>query len=273
MNKTKKNIPTKWTATRIKALKNIQKISCLTAYDYSMAKIMDDAGIQMILVGDSLAMTVLGYETTLPVTVEEMIHHTKAVVRGVKNSLVIADMPFMSYQISSKHALENAGNFIKRAGADAVKIEGGSERVETVKALVKNGIPVLGHIGLTPQSIKEIGGYKVRGRGISEARKLIADAKALAKAGIFALVLECVPEDLGRKITKAVCVPTIGIGAGRYCDGQVLVSHDMLGMFSDHTPRFVRRYAELGRIMRDSLLAYKRDVEAGRFPGKDNIYI
>jgi 3-methyl-2-oxobutanoate hydroxymethyltransferase len=262
----------KWTSAKIKAAKGKQKIVCLTAYDYSTARLVDEAGIQLILVGDSLAMTMLGYETTLPVTVEEMLHHTAAVVRGVKTALVVADMPFMSYQVSVEQALENAGLFIKQAGAGAVKLEGGAIRIPVVKALVENGIPVLGHIGLTPQSIKEIGGYKVQGRSGVEADKLIEDAKALAKTGVFALVLECVPESVAAEITGAVCVPTIGIGAGRHCDGQILVVHDLLGTYSASSPKFVKRYAELGRQTVKALQDYKQDVEADRFPGPEHIY-
>ncbi|MBA4386538.1 MAG: 3-methyl-2-oxobutanoate hydroxymethyltransferase [Verrucomicrobia bacterium] len=267
-----KKAETKWTASRIKAQKGHGKIACLTAYDYSTARIIDETGIEVILVGDSLAMTMLGYETTLPVTMEEMLHHTSAVVRAVRHALVVADMPFMSYQVSTEQAIGNAGRFIKEAGADAVKIEGGAIRVPLAKALVQNGIPVLGHIGLTPQSIRETGGYKVQGRNSEEAQLLLNDAQQLAKAGVFALVLECVPATLGAEITKAVCVPTIGIGAGRHCDGQILVSHDMLGLFTNVAPRFVRKYAELGTAMRKAFAGYKSDVEKGRFPEKKHSY-
>jgi 3-methyl-2-oxobutanoate hydroxymethyltransferase len=262
----------KWTATRIKAQKGKKKISCLTAYDYTQAKFVDEAGIELILVGDSLAMTVLGYADTLPVTMDEMLHHTRAVVRGVEQALVVADMPFMSYQVSADQAVFNAGRFLKDAGAGAVKIEGGAERVSLVKRLVKNGIPVLGHIGLTPQSIKETGGYKIQGKTTEAAEQLIADAKALAKAGVFALVLECVPEDLGKVITDAVCVPTIGIGAGRGCDGQILVVHDLLGMFTGKSPKLSKRYAEVGKAMKDAFEAYRSEVQDGLFPGEDNVY-
>lgn len=263
---------TKWTAAKIKASKGQHKITCLTAYDYSTAKMVDEAGIQLVLVGDSLAMAVLGYENTLPVTVEQMLHHTSAVVRGVKNALVVADMPFMSYQVSVEQALENAGRFIKQAGASAVKIEGGANRVPTVKALVENGIPVLGHIGLTPQSIKEFGGYKVQGKTSQDVERLVEDAKALAKSGVFALVLECMPEPVAAEITKAVCVPTIGIGAGKECDGQILVVNDLLGTYSNLSPKFVKRYAELGELTRKAFAEYKQDVETGRFPGPEHTY-
>jgi 3-methyl-2-oxobutanoate hydroxymethyltransferase len=258
--------PAKWTAARIKTSKGKEKLSCLTAYDFATARIMDEAGIPLVLVGDSLAMTMLGYENTLPVTVEEMLHHTAAVVRGTRTTLVVADMPFMSYQVSVEQALHNAGRFVKSTGAGAVKLEGGTIRVPTVKALIENGIPVLGHIGLTPQSIKEMGGYKVQGRTAQQADELIRDACALEEAGIFALVLECLPEDLGAEITKAVGIPTIGIGAGRYCDGQILVVHDMLGLHSPVSPKFVKRYAELGESMRKAFCAYRKDVETGKFP-------
>lgn len=263
---------TKHTSASIRAQKGKEKITCLTAYDYGQARFVDEAGIELILVGDSLAMTVLGYEDTLPVTMEEMLHHTRAVARGVKSALVVADMPFMSYQVSIDQAFYNAGRFIKDAGAGAVKVEGGAERVELVKRLSENGIPVLGHIGLTPQSIKETGGYKVQGKTTEAAEKLIADAKALADAGVFALVLECVPEELGTAITEAVGVPTIGIGAGRGCDGQILVIHDLLGMFTGKSPKLAKRYAEIGEAMKQAFRQYRSEVRDGAFPGEENIY-
>lgn len=262
---------THWTANAIKALKGRQKLVCLTAYDYSTARVMDDAGIQLVLVGDSLAMTVLGYENTLPVTLDQMLHHTAAVVRGVRQALVVADMPFLSYQVSVAQAMASAGRFIKEAGAGAVKIEGGAFRAPVVKALVQNGIPVLGHIGLTPQSIRQTG-YKVKGRLVTEARRLVADARALEKAGAFALVVECVPAELGRRITRAVKIPTIGIGAGKHCDGQILVTHDLLGLYSDLTPKFAKKYARLADAMKKAFAAYKREVETGAFPGPEHSY-
>ncbi len=262
----------KWTANKIKNLKGGQKVVCLTAYDYSTARIVDEAGIQMILVGDSLAMTMLGYKTTLPVTIEEMLHHTAAVVRGVKDALVVADMPFMSYQASVEQAIRNAGRFIKEAGAAAVKIEGGAFRVPVVKALVENGIPVLGHIGLTPQSINEMGGYKVQGKKTKEAGLLLRDAKALEKAGVFAIVVECVPAALGRDITRSVNVPTIGIGAGMHCDGQILVIHDLLGLYAELTPKFAKRYADLGGAMKKAFESYKSEVEQGTFPAEEHSF-
>lgn len=261
----------KWTATRIRALKGKEKITCLTAYDFTTARYMDEAGVKLILVGDSLAMTMLGYENTLPVTVEEMLHHSRAVARGVKKALVVADMPFMSYQVSIDQALFNAGRFMKHGGVGAVKIEGGSERVPLIKRLVENGIPVLGHIGLTPQSVSETG-YKVQGKTPDAARDLISDAVSLTEAGAFAIVVECVPEELGKTITEAVHIPTIGIGAGRHCDGQILVVHDMLGMFTGKTPKFAKRYAEFGETMKQAFMQYMCDVENGRFPDKDNVY-
>ena len=263
---------TTWTTSRIKAAKGQHKLVCLTAYDYSTARLEDEAGTHLILVGDSLGMTMLGYETTLPVTMEDMLHHTRAVVRGVKNALVVADMPFMSYQVSVAQALENAGRCIKGAGAGAVKIEGGALRVPTVQALVANGIPVLGHIGLTPQSIREMGGYKVKGRLPQEAQGLLADAAALADAGIFALVLEGMPAALAADITAAVRVPTIGIGAGPHCDGQILVTHDILGLYDGVSPKFVKRYADLGAAMKQAFAAYKHDVESGAFPDAAHSY-
>lgn len=262
-----------WSAAKIKALKGREKIACLTAYDFFTARLMDEAGVPMILVGDSLGMAVLGYETTLPVTLEQMLHHGAAVSRAVRSALVVGDMPFMSYQVSREQALENAGRFLKEGGVGAVKLEGGAMRAGTVAALVDNGIPVLGHIGLTPQSIREMGGYKVQGRRPGEADRLLADAQALAKAGVFAIVVECVPRELGAEITAAVNVPTIGIGAGPGCDGQVLVCHDLFGMTPPgQTPKFVKRYAELGDAMRGAVAAYREDVEAGRFPNESQSY-
>lgn len=262
----------KWTTVRITAQKGRGRLTGLTAYDCTTARIMDEAGINLILVGDSLAMTALGYENTLPVTMAAMLHHTAAVARGVKQALVVADMPFMSYQVSIPQALANAGRFIKAAGAGAVKIEGGTLRAPLVRALTENGIPVLGHIGLTPQSICCTGGYRVQGRKNAEARQLLRDARALEKAGAFALVLECMPPALGRTITGQVGIPTIGIGAGPDCDGQILVTHDLLGLFSSFTPKFVKRYAELGAAMQKAFQAYKADVEAQRFPAREHCY-
>ncbi|MFA7256120.1 MAG: 3-methyl-2-oxobutanoate hydroxymethyltransferase [Kiritimatiellales bacterium] len=255
----------KWTAPKIKALKGTQKIAVLTAYDYLTARYVDEAGIPVVLVGDSLANTVLGYETTLPVTMDEMVHHTAAVSRGVKDALIVADMPFMSYQGTLEHALENAGRFIKEGRADAVKIEGGAMRVDLIEKLIDNGIPVLGHLGLLPQSVKETG-YKVQGKTDESARKLIDDALALDQAGVFAIVLECVPAELAQKITAAVTVPTIGIGAGPHCDGQVLVFTDLLGMGAGHIPGFVKKFADLRPQIQSALATYKKEVEESAFP-------
>jgi len=263
---------TTWTVTAIRESKGRRKLACLTAYDYALARFLDAADIPMILVGDSLGMTVLGYETTLPVTVEQMLHHTAAVTRGVRRALVVADMPFLSYQVSPRQAIANAGRFLKEAGAGAVKVEGGAARSPTVRALIDNGIPVLGHIGLTPQSIRAMGGYRVQGRKPEQAQQLLDDARALAEAGVFALVVECVPAALGAEITTAVSVPTIGIGAGPDCDGQILVLHDLLGLFPDLTPKFARQYADLGASIDQAVRSYRADVEAGRFPGAENSY-
>ena len=262
----------KWTPDRLRALKGKKRFACLTAYDFATARLVDEAGLPVVLVGDSVGTTLLGYETTLPVTMEQMLHHTAAVVRGVRRALVVGDLPFLSYQAGLAEAVTNAGRFLKEAGADAVKLEGGRLRAGTVRALVENGIPVMGHLGLTPQSVRALGGYKVQGRTAAAARALKADAKALEAAGVFAIVLEGIPAPLARAITAAVAVPTIGIGAGPGCDGQVLVVNDMLGIGGPFTPRFVKRYAELGAAMARAFAAYRDDVEAGRFPGREHCY-
>lgn len=261
-----------WNITKIKAAKGKQKLACLTAYDYSTARILDKAGIQLMLVGDSLAMTMLGYENTLPVTVDEMLHHTRAVVRGVKDALVVGDMPFMSYQVSTEQAVENAGRFIKEAGAGAVKIEGGALRAETIREIVANGIPVLGHIGLTPQSINEMGGFKVQGRDAEAAKTLLDDAAVVEKAGAFAIILEGMPAQLASKITRTIGIPTIGIGAGPDCDGQILVTHDILGLYSGVTPRFVKKYSELGSEISRAAGQYRTDIDNGSFPAEEHCY-
>jgi 3-methyl-2-oxobutanoate hydroxymethyltransferase len=249
-----------------------EKISMLTSYDYAMAGLVDQAGLDMILVGDSLGMVVLGYENTLSVTMDDMIHHTRTVVRGTKNTMVVGDMPFMSYHVSVKESVRNAGRFIQEGGAQAVKLEGGVERVDVVKAILDAQIPVMGHIGLTPQSVNQFGGFKVQGKDLDTARKLIEDAKALDKAGVFSIVLECVPAALAKKVTEEVSVPTIGIGAGPHCDGQVLVVNDMLGMYSGHIPKFVKKYADLQPVIIDALKAYKKEVEDGSFPGPEHCF-
>ncbi|MEE0061441.1 MAG: 3-methyl-2-oxobutanoate hydroxymethyltransferase, partial [Acutalibacteraceae bacterium] len=233
-----------------------KKISMLTAYDYSTAKLMDESGINAILVGDSLGNVVLGYEDTISVTIEDMIHHGVAVSRGAKNAMVVIDMPFMSYQTSVYDAVVNAGRLMKEGRANAVKLEGGTEVCDQIKAITNAGIPVMAHLGLTPQSINAFGGFKVQGKSAEAAQRLIDDAKAVEKAGAFALVLECVPAKLAELISKSIKIPTIGIGAGAGCDGQVLVYQDMLGMYSDFTPKFVKKYADLGSVMKAAFKAY-----------------
>lgn len=249
----------------IQQKKQGKKIVALTAYDFPFAKILDESGIDIILVGDSVGMVSLGYETTLSVTMEDMLHHVKAVKRAVKSALLVADMPFGSYEGTEKAVL-NASRLIKEAGADAVKLEGGSQIMEEVKALIEYDIPVMGHLGMTPQSIKQLGGYKVQGKSKEEADLIFQDALALEKAGIFSLVLECVPVSLSKRITQELTIPTIGIGAGIETDGQVLVLHDLLGFPSPVRPRFVRRYADLNAIVRDAVTQYKNDVLNKKFP-------
>ncbi|HIY83797.1 3-methyl-2-oxobutanoate hydroxymethyltransferase [Rubneribacter sp.] len=259
-------------STFAEAKRKGKRIAMLTAYDYSTARLEDEAGIHAILVGDSLGNVVLGYEDTLSVTMEDMIHHGRAVARGAKNALVVVDMPFMSYQTSVYDAVVNAGRLMKEGRAQAVKLEGGAEVAAQVKAIVEAGIPVMGHLGLTPQSINAFGGFKVQGKTEAAARKLIEDAKALEAAGAFSVVLECVPAKLAAKVTEAVSIPTIGIGAGAGCDGQVLVYQDMLGMFSDFTPKFVKRYANVGEAMREAFATYVDEVGAGTFPAEEHTY-
>ncbi|MDD4171740.1 MAG: 3-methyl-2-oxobutanoate hydroxymethyltransferase [Syntrophomonas sp.] len=258
------------TATIREKKLNREKISMLTAYDYSMAAMVDEAGIDMILVGDSLGMVYLGYENTLAVTMDDMIHHTKAVVRGSKQAMVVGDMPFLSYHVSVKEAVRNAGRFVQEAGAQAIKLEGGEERLPVVRAILDAQIPVMGHIGLTPQSVNQFGGFKVQGKDLETAQKLIRDAKLLEEAGVFAIVLEGVPTKLAERITAEVNVPTIGIGAGHHCDGQVLVINDMLGMFKGHIPKFVKKFANLEPLIIEALKDYKKEVEEGTFPGQEH---
>ena len=249
-----------------------EKLSMLTAYDYSTAKLIDESGVNAILVGDSLGNVVLGYEDTISVTMEDMIHHGAAVARGVKNALVVVDMPFMSYQTSVYDAVVNAGRLMKEGRADAVKLEGGAGVCPQIKAIAGAGIPVMAHLGLTPQSINAFGGFKVHGKSEAAARALIEDAKAVEAAGAFSVVLECVPAKLAKLVTETVGIPTIGIGAGNACDGQVLVYQDMLGMFSDFTPKFVKRFANAGEVMREAFGNYCREVQAGTFPAKEHEY-
>lgn len=260
------------TATIKEKKRRQERITMLTAYDYSMAGMVDQAGIDMILVGDSLGNVMLGYENTLAVTMDDMVHHTRAVTRAVKNALVVGDMPFLSYHISLEEAVRNAGRLIQEGGAQAVKIEGGTERVNTVKAILDAQIPVMGHIGLTPQSVNAFGGFKVQGKDLETARKLIRDAQALDKAGVFALVMECVPSELARRITEEVSCPTIGIGAGPYCDGQVLVINDMLGMYGGHVPKFVKKFVDLQPLIIEALKNYKEEVESGAFPSAEHCF-
>lgn len=243
-----------------------EKISMLTAYDYSTAKLVDQAGIDGILVGDSLGNVMLGYEDTLSVTVEDMIHHGAAVARGVKNALVVIDMPFLSYQTSVYDAVKNAGRLVKEGHAGAVKLEGGKEFAPQIRAITAASIPVIGHLGLTPQSIHTLGGYRVQGKTEAAAQKLLEDALAVEEAGAFALTLECVPAKLAELITSKLSIPTIGIGAGAGCDGQVLVYQDMLGMFNDYTPKFVKRFAEVGEVMKNAFAEYNRQVKEGSYP-------
>lgn len=247
-------------------------VTMLTAYDYAMARLVDEAGIDMILVGDSLGNVVLGYDSTLPVTVEDMIHHGAAVCRGAKNAMVVVDMPFMSYQVSAQDALRNAGRIMKETGAQAVKLEGGIEVIDAVRAIVQAGIPVVGHLGLTPQSVNQIGGFKVQGKDAAGAQKLMDDAKLLEEAGAFALVLECVPAKLAQKVTEKLSLVTIGIGAGNACDGQVLVVNDMLGMYSGFTPKFVKKFADLKTGMLTAVAAYKEEVTGRAFPAAEHTF-
>ncbi|MBI2886918.1 MAG: 3-methyl-2-oxobutanoate hydroxymethyltransferase [Chloroflexi bacterium] len=249
-----------------------ERIAMLTAYDYSTAMFLDEVGIPVILVGDSLGMVVLGYDTTLPVTMDVMVHHTKAVVRGAKRALVIADMPFMSYQASPEEAMRNAARFLQEAGAQAVKLEGGEHMAPTVKRLVEVGIPVQGHIGLTPQSIHQLGGHKVQGRSPAAAAKLLRDALALEQAGVFSIVLEGVPAPLARLVTQRASVPTIGIGAGLHCDGQVQVIHDILGLYPDFTPKHAKLYARIGQVIKEAVQSYMEEVQEGRFPTAKESY-
>lgn len=249
-----------------------EPITMLTAYDYPMALAVDQVGIDAILVGDSLGMVVLGYETTLPVTMEDMLHHCKAVARGAKYALRIGDMPFMSYQVSVEQAVRNAGRFLQEGGMDAVKLEGGRERADAIRAIVAAGIPVMGHIGLTPQSIHQLGGFRAQGRTAQAARRLVEDALILQDAGCFSIVLESVPARLATLISERLEIPTIGIGAGAGCDGQVLVTHDLLGFFDRFVPRFVKQYASLHQVIHEALLDYKADVESRQFPAEEHTF-
>jgi 3-methyl-2-oxobutanoate hydroxymethyltransferase len=255
-----------------KAKEDGNKLAVLTAYDYATAKIMDQSGVEGILVGDSLAMVCLGCKDTLSVTMKDMIHHSRAVSRGVESALLITDMPFMSYQVSVAEAVKNAGRLMREGRAQAVKLEGGSEVAEQIRAIVRASIPVMGHIGLTPQSVHAFGGFKVQGKDERTARHILEAARAVEQAGAFAVVLECVPAKLAALVTKELSIPTIGIGAGADCDGQVLVWQDALGLFPDFTPKFVKRYADMGPMMREAFAAYAREVKEGSFPGPEHSF-
>ncbi|HEV2521411.1 MAG TPA: 3-methyl-2-oxobutanoate hydroxymethyltransferase [Candidatus Acidoferrales bacterium] len=248
------------------------KITCLTAYDYPTARILDEAGVDILLVGDSLGMVVLGYESTLPVTLEEMLHHTRAVRRGTRRALLVADMPYGTYHDDPKAAVRNAIRFVKEAGAEAVKVEGGERRLEMISRLVDAEIPVMGHIGLTPQSVNAFGGFRVQGKTAEAGEQILRDARAVEAAGAFSIVLESIPRELAARITAELRIPTIGIGAGPDCDGQVLVIHDLLGLSFGHKPKFARRYADVGEIMSRAVAEYCRDVQQGSFPSDDESY-
>ncbi len=249
-----------------------EPIAVVTAYDFPTARLADEAGMDVILVGDSLGTVVLGYDSTLPVTMEDMLHHTRAVTRAKTAALVVGDLPFMSYQVSVEQAVLNAGRLVQEGGADAVKLEGGERVADAVRRIVEIGIPVMGHLGLTPQSVLAMGGYKVQGRGEGDQERLLRESRMLEQAGCFAIVLEGIPARLGGEISRGLTVPTIGIGAGPACDGQVLVSHDLLGLYLGHTPKFVRRYAELAKVMREAFERYVDDVRQRRFPSERESY-
>jgi len=256
----------------ISAMKQQEKITVLTAYDYPFARLIDAAGIDMLLVGDSVGSVFSGFDNSLPVTLDEMIYHTRAVVRGCAQALIVTDMPFMSYQVDIADARRNAGRLVKEAGSHAVKLEGGEHMAETIRAIVDIDIPVMGHIGLTPQSIHRMGGFKVQGRQDEQARKIIADAKAVEQAGAFSLVLEGIPSELAKEVTAAVAIPTIGIGAGAECDGQVLVIHDILGLCDKYSPKFVKRYADISETISQGVSDYIADVKSGAFPTPDHSF-
>jgi 3-methyl-2-oxobutanoate hydroxymethyltransferase len=263
----------KITAPAVVALKRKgEPITVVTAYDFPTARFADQAGVEILLVGDSVGTVMLGYDSTLPVTMDDMLHHVRAVTRARPSAMVVGDMPFMSYQVSTEQAVQNAGRLVQEGGADAIKLEGGARVAEAVHRIVEAGIPVMGHLGLTPQSVLAFGGYKVQARGEADQERLIADARALEAAGCFSLVLEGIPARLGAAVSRELHIPTIGIGAGVQCDGQVLVTHDLLGLYHGHTPKFVRRYAELGDATRDAFARYVADVKARRFPSDAESY-
>lgn len=267
MEKTKLTIP------QFKQLKEQGKrFRMVTAYDYAFASLVDKTPIEMILVGDSLGMVVLGYDSTVPVTMEDMLHHIKPVVRGAKNTFIVGDLPFGSYNTSIPEAIRNANRIMQEGGADAIKLEGGSTVVNTVREMVNGGIPVMGHIGLTPQTATQLGGFKVQGKDAEAARKLVDDAQRLEEAGAFALVLECVPAPVAQRVSEKISIPTIGIGAGPHCDAQVLVIHDLLGLFDRFTPKFVKKYAEINKSIIDALNQYAEEVETQDFPGPEHSF-
>jgi len=251
---------------------NLKKIVCLTAYDYPTARLLDEAGVDVILVGDSVAMVALGYDSTLPVTLDEMLHHARAVRRGTKHALLVADMPFGSYHSDNAESLRNAVRFVKEAGVEAVKIEGGERRLELIARLTESEIPVMGHVGLTPQSVNALGGYRVQGKTTDSAEQLLRDARAVEAAGAFAVVLEAVPRELAAQITRELRIPIIGIGAGPDCDGQILVVHDLLGLTFDQTPKFARKYANVGEVISNAVRSYCEDVRNGNFPSDSESY-
>lgn len=267
MEPTKKTIPQFWEMKQQK-----EKLTVLTAYDYPAARLVEQAGMDMILVGDSLGMAVLGYDSTVPVTMEDMLHHTKAVRRGAPQTFLTVDMPFMSYNINPAEAIRNAGRLMQEGGADAVKIEGGESIADTASAIVRAGIPLMGHIGLTPQTATQLGGFKVQGRNRAAAENLLRDARALERAGAFSLVLEAIPQQLAEYITDRLTIPTIGIGAGANCDGQVLVLHDMLGLFPRFVPKFVKQYAQMSSAIIEACQQYRQDVKQGTFPAAEHCF-
>jgi 3-methyl-2-oxobutanoate hydroxymethyltransferase len=259
------------TVKTIKEMKNKEKISALTCYSYYNSKIFNEIGIDILLVGDSIGNVVLGYENTIPVTIDDIIYHAKAVARGNSQSLLVSDMPFMSYQGSDEDAIKNAGRLIKEGASHAVKLEGGEEIKSRVKSIISMGIPVMGHLGLQPQSVHNLGGYFVQGKTEIQEKKILKDAKILEDCGVFAIVLECIPEKLAEKITKSISIPTIGIGAGKFCDGQILVFEDMVGLTEGVKKKFVKQYADIGKILKDSAEKYNNEVKKGKFPTEDNI--
>ena len=266
-------VPDKVTVPEIMKMKQKrERITALTAYDYCFSRILDEAGVDILLVGDSLGSVIQGWENTLPVTLDEIIYHTRAVTRGRKRALVVADMPFLSFQINIEEAKRNAGRILQEAGAEAVKLEGGVEMLETIEAIVQIGIPVMGHVGLTPQSLHRFGGYKVQGKEKDQREKIVQDALAVEEGGAFSVVLEGIPLDLAQEITRRLSIPTIGIGAGMHCDGQVLVVHDMLGLFDMYTPKFVKRYADLKSAISEAVRNYNAEVREGKFPDEEHSF-